>query len=338
MGIITAALGGAGEGLEKGSNLTGGLYLKSTLDAEHQRLAQEAQATREERNIRLTKQLEAANEAAKPIAPGYTVHGQNGQPDYQAPAAPEKSLTPEQSDLLKAEAEYYRSHGQAVLKAANSKEPKPTLPKLTPIKDETGNTVGVLDENSGAFGVPTPGVPAQEAVSHWLKFWQADEPAKAAVPPGLQWFNAARQPIAGIHVYYPEMQKRVPAETGTPVSAPAAATDPLGLRASLPKVTPAAAMPAASPAARAAPAASVAQPAPVVAETGSGATVDAAKQKLSAAVSKLQSYGLRQQRADPKGFALAQQARDAAQREYDSVLAQYQNELGPVGAARFRPR
>lgn len=226
-GIITSALGGAGEGLEKGTNLAGGLYLKGNIEQETQRLAQDAQAEREQRNIRLTKTLERENEAAKPrIVPAGATERVPGQPDFQAPAAPEKNLSPEAIDLLKAQAEWYRKHGQAVLQ---DKQQKPTLPKIVPLKDEQGNTIAVLDENSGAYGVPTPGTPAQEAIGHWFR---PDEPAKAAVPPGLQWYNAARQPIAGIHTYYPEMMSRVPASPAGPAAQPALA-DPLGLRKSL---------------------------------------------------------------------------------------------------------
>lgn len=239
MGLISAALGGAGEGLQKGANIGGTLAIRGNIEAEHQRLAQEAQAAREERNLRLTAQLAQEKEASQPrvVPAGSTLHTP-GSPDFTAPT----KETPEQAQERLAREKYYtafanrlNADAEATRRGDKAKQEKPTLPKITPIKDDTGNTVGVLDENSGAFGVPTPGTPAQDAVSHWFK---PDEPAKAAVPPGLQWFNAARQPIAGLHVYYPDMLKRQPSGTGAPATAPSATPDPLGLRAALPKSAP----------------------------------------------------------------------------------------------------
>jgi hypothetical protein len=226
MGLITAALGGAGEGLEKGSNLAGGLYLKSTLEADRERLAEEAKSQREERNLRLASSLKREEEAAQPriIPAGSTVQRQ-GQPDFQAPAAPEKALTPEQIDKLKAEAEYLRAHA-AQARAASGKEGKATMPKLIATeKDDQGNPIQWLDQNTGAIGNRVAGSPAIPPVSHWFS---ANEPGKAAIPSGINWTDAAGQPLPGLHVYYPDMTKRGVGEgaPGAPVAAPTAATRP----------------------------------------------------------------------------------------------------------------
>jgi hypothetical protein len=230
MGLITAALGGAGEGLEKGSNLAGGLYLKSTLEADRERLAEEAKSQREERNLRLASSLKREEEAAQPriIPAGSTVQRQ-GQPDFQAPAAPEKALTPEQIDKLKAEAEELRARSR-YYNRDQGKTPKETMPKLIATeKDDQGNPIQWLDQNTGAIGNRVSGSPAVPPVSHWFS---ANEPGKAAIPSGINWTDASGQPLPGLHVYYPDMMNRGVGEgaPGAP-AAPKALPDPLGLRA-----------------------------------------------------------------------------------------------------------
>jgi hypothetical protein len=181
MGLITAALGGAGEGLEKGSNLAGGLYLKSTLEADRERLAEEAKSQREERNLRLASSLKREEEAAQPriIPAGSTVQRQ-GQPDFQAPAAPEKALTPEQTDKLKAEAEWLRAHAAQARAAGTAKEPKPTFPKLMKANDE-----GVfIDQNTNALGTLVPAVPGTPAEHNWIF---PDKPEIQGKPTSMVW-------------------------------------------------------------------------------------------------------------------------------------------------------
>jgi hypothetical protein len=226
MGLITAALGGAGEGLEKGANLTGNLYLKGTIDAEHQRMLQEATAEREARNIALTgaqtRQTQA--EARRIIPAGATEKGPNGE-TFQAPAAPEKALTPEQIDKLKAEAEELRARSR-YYNRDQGKTPKETMPKLIATeKDDQGNPIQWLDQNTGAIGNRVSGSPAVPPVSHWFS---ANEPGKAAIPSGINWTDASGQPLPGLHVYYPDMMNRGVGEgaPGAPVAAPTAATRP----------------------------------------------------------------------------------------------------------------
>jgi hypothetical protein len=100
-----------GEGLEKGANLAGGMYLKGTIDAEHQRMLQEATAEREARNIALTGTEARKTEAAKGtvVAPGSTLH-REGQTDFQAPDTkhPQELL-----DFWKSEAEKNRAMARA---------------------------------------------------------------------------------------------------------------------------------------------------------------------------------------------------------------------------------
>jgi hypothetical protein len=222
MGLITAALGGAGEGLEKGSNLAGGLYLKSTLEADRERLAEEAKSQREERNLRLASTLKREEEAAQPriIPAGSTVQRQ-GQQDFQAPAAPEKALTQEQSDLLKAQAEELRARGK-YYDRNNGKEPKPTIPKLViTAKDDQGNPTEWFDENTRATGTRMPGSPAVPPVSHWFS---ADEPGKAAVPSGIQWHDPYGRPIPSLELLYSDKGKAGEGAPGSPVASPQAPT------------------------------------------------------------------------------------------------------------------
>ena len=327
MGLLTSALGGAGEGLEKGSNLAGGLYIKGSIEAEHQRLAQEAQAEREARNIQLTAEQARQTAAAAPrVIPAGATERVPGGEDYTAPT----KETPEQAQERVARQGYlaalknrYDAEAEAIrngerYKAQEEKEPKKNLIK-SEIDDGQGGKIPVfIDPATREVGVMYPGTPGKEAVTHWYK---PDEPAVPARGPSMQWYTESGMPVA----------------PGTPGAAPAATA---------PSTRP----PLSSFLARSAtqtPAATRTQrvsmdtqpPAPSAPiEAGNGPAVDLAKQKLSAATAKLQSYGLRQRQADPQGFAAAQQAKDFAQREYDSALAQYQNELGPVGAARFRPR
>lgn len=222
--ILANATAGGVEGAGEGVAKEGELAWKD----EHERMKQEATATREARNIVLTGEQHRLTERDKPrtLAAGSTERRQ-GEPDFQAP---EKPLSEEEKAVMRAHANYYNS----AARAASTKEPKATLPKIVPLKDEQGNVIAVLDENTGAVGTPSPGAPAKEAVSHWFS---ANEPAKPAVPAGLTWVGPDKQPIQGIHVYYPDMIKRGVGENAAaaPGGAPQATPDPLGLRASLPK-------------------------------------------------------------------------------------------------------
>jgi hypothetical protein len=316
-----------GEGLEKGANLAGGMYLKGTIDAEHQRMLQEATAEREARNIALTGTEARKTEAAKGtvVAPGSTLH-REGQTDFQAPDTkhPQELL-----DFWKSEAEKNRAMARASDRKPD-KEAKPTFPKLMKA-GEDGQTF--IDQNTNAVGTIVPPVAGSPAEHNWIF---PNKPAVQGKPAGMMWS------VGGEVLNDREYNQRFYGDAnkvsgrggnGEAPGAPAAVTGTSKPSLNSVLFPNQSATPARADAAAGRP--PVAQATP---EAGSGPLADAAKQKLAAANIKLQSYGLRQQRADPQGFVAAQQARDAAQREYDSALAQYQGELGPLGAARFRPR
>lgn len=234
-GLIADALLGGAAGTGEGMATAGTIGYKAEVANQHAKLLNELTAAREARNIALTGEQHRLTERDKPrtIQAGATERRQ-GEADFQAP---EKPLSDEEKRLKTAEALSKEAYARYLdrEKDRSAKESKPTLPKIIAIKDAEGNVVGALDEHSGAFGTPTPGAPAKEAVSHWFS---ADEPAKPAVPPGLRWSNAAGQPIQGLHVYYPEMSGRMSAGGGAPSAPAAPSPDPLGLRSSLPKRQP----------------------------------------------------------------------------------------------------
>lgn len=220
---VAGGLEGAGEGVAK----EGELAWKD----EHERMKQEATAMREERNIALQGGEARKTEATKPVhvAPGATVQ-RPGQPDFTASI----KMTDEERAGHAAYARRQNAEADSIIRGDKAKNTKPTLPKIVPLKDEMGNVIAVLDENTGAVGTPRPGAPAKDAISHWFS---ANEPAKPAVPAGLDWVGPDRQPIAGIHQFYPDMVKRGVGAQGAAPTAPAQ-SDPLGLRASLPKAMP----------------------------------------------------------------------------------------------------
>jgi hypothetical protein len=249
-GIIGNALLGGVEGFGEGTAKEGEINLRDYNAQNHERLKQQLEADRSARDIALKAEADRALEKQKGhvVSPGATLKIE-GAPDF---TAPEKQKTVEERNLLTAQAEEANARARWLdrEKDKTGKEPKPTMPKLFPIKDAEGNVVGVFDENSGSFGTPTPGTPAKESITHWFS---KDEPAKPAVPAGLSWVDAAKRPIEGIHVFYPDMLGRgvgtAAGGSGAAGAQPIAAPDPLGLRASLPKKdqAPAAPAPAAQP-------------------------------------------------------------------------------------------
>ena len=68
-------------------------------------------------------------------------------------------------------------------------------------------------------------------------------------------------------------------------------------------------------------------------EPAEGKALDAAKQALAEAKAKLNSYGLRQRQADPKGFESAQAAVAAAKAAADEAMKKYQSKVGQSSAA-----
>lgn len=336
-GLVSSVLGGAGAGLAQGANLAGGLYLKGQIDAEHQRMAQEAQAAREERNIRLTGEQARQTQSERPevIPAGATVK-RPGQPDYTAPI----KESPADTEEKKARAAYLNAYAgyfnRDKPKAEGDGTGKPTLPHVI-VKDDGQGGQYLFDENSSAIGTIIPGSPATEPVSHWFK---PDEPGKAAQPNNIVWRSPTGDVLqGGLVSLYPDLIKRTPAvdEQGGAQPGPAAAPakrPPLTsfFSGSQPGSQPA---PQAQP--RAAAPASAAPAAPAqAAESPTAQAVDAARTKLSAAKTKLHSYGLMQRNRDQQGFAAAQKAADDAQRELEAAMAAYQSELGPVGAATYR--
>lgn len=176
----------------------------------------------------------------------------------------------------------------------------------------------------------------------------AKEGAQPAVPPGMDWYDGAGQRVAGPHVRYPDMVRRGAGGEETAPAAPTqpAGRPPMSAlfgvgsaQAAPAKAT----APAAAPAATQPPAAAPASPqaTPQSAPTdASGSAFDSARSKLSTAKTALQSFGLVQRRRDPHGYAMAQQAVDEAQRELQASKAQYEKDLGPIGgatAAAVRP-
>lgn len=141
-------------------------------------------------------QRKIAEEAAKPMSPGSTVRGQNGQPDFTAPVL----LTPEQRDYWEERAKYYKMLGEAGPKG--EKEP---LPKVIPMKDDQGNIIGMLDENSGAIGTPVPPTPGKPAVSHWIG---KDEPAVPGKSADLAWTHNGKPLPNGLADLYPKIGAR----------------------------------------------------------------------------------------------------------------------------------
>lgn len=319
MGLISGALIGGAEGFGTGLAKAGELEHKD----EHERMKEQAQAIREERNIRLTGEQTRQTQAAKPeIIPAGSTIQRPGQPDLQAP---EKPQSEEEKAVMRAHANYYN----AAARAATAKEPKATLPKVI-VKDDGQGNAFLFDENSGAVGTVIPGAAAKEAVSHWFS---QNEPGKSAQPNNIIWKGPSGDVLPnGLVSFYPDLQKRTPAGTGAPASAQPGARP--SLASFMPGTQAAPAAPAQAPSR--APAAT--QPAAQVTAQpqgpASGNAVDAARTKLSAAQQTLQSYGLMQQRRDPQGYAAAQQAVAAAKQDLDASMSQYQNDLGPVGAAK----
>lgn len=304
-GLLSGAMIGAAEGL--GSGLSEGSKL--SWKDEHERMREQATAAREERNIALKGEADRALEQQKGhvVAPGSTLM-RAGQPDFQAPAAPEKALTEEDRRLKTAEALSKEAYARYLdrEKDKTTKEPKPTLPKFVQMKDEQGNVIGLVDEHSGALGVPTPGQPAQEGSAPWYTLGMGTKtggkPAQAA---NIQWSLNGQALPNGLTPMYPDMVNRGVGEGSGAPSAPASLPDPLGLRSSLPRVAP-----APKPAGIIAPAVQSPAPLPVsqFLTQQRGRFLFNAGPRSSAAAKQLNG----------RGFSSAQEAQDA----YDALLNQ----------------
>lgn len=303
MGIIADALIGGLGGLGSGEAEGAKMQYASDLQKEHDQI----KADREERNIRLHGEQARQTQSEKPelVSPGATLK-RPGQPDFQAPAAPEKALTPEDSALKKAEAAAKNAYARYLDREGKDKTTKPTQPKFVQLKDETGNVIGLVDEHSGALGVPTPAQTAEPGSAPWYTFGMGTKtggkPAQAA---NIQWSLNGQALPNGLAPMYPDMVNRgVGAGSGAP-TAPAALPDPLGLRASLPK-----AAPAPKPAGIIAPAVQAPAPLPVsqFLTQQRGRFIFNAGPRASAAAKQLNG----------RGFGSAQEAQDA----YDALLDQ----------------
>jgi hypothetical protein len=372
-GILGMALARSVEGLGQAGEAVGLQAQKQLGELDLDKERQAAIAAREETLARLQSSLkmETAQPLADIETAGKIKVAQNtprlvpegvtermpGVSDFTAPktAVPEApgqvELRAAQSKNYEALTKRWNAEADAISEGLKyGKAQKPVMPKISVEKDADGNPY-MVDQNTGAIGVIRPGAPAKPEVGHWFS---ANEPATPAGAPRVDW-NLNGQPLAnGLSDAYPEIAGKlrgaVPA-AGSAGAPPAAAIERLKANADNPKArtdfdavfgagkadailnaptaTPAAPKTPARPAALVTP--RMAQPAQP--DIPAGTDVDAARNAVSAARAKLQTYGTLKAKQDPAGFEQAKRDLEDAQGKADQALQAYQQALSaPTGA------
>jgi hypothetical protein len=184
-GIIGDALLGGLAGVGAGGFEGARVEQRADIDAQRERLHQQLAGEREERNARLASQFRTEEEKRKGtvVSPGSTLK-REGQPDYQAPAAPEKALTEEDADLKRAQAEELRARQRFYDRdrGKTEKEPKPIFPKL--VKSEQDGVTSWIDQNTGAVGTINAAVEGKPAEKNWIF---PNKPAVSGKPASMTW-------------------------------------------------------------------------------------------------------------------------------------------------------
>jgi hypothetical protein len=302
--ILANAAAGGVEGGGEGAAKEGELAIKAYSLENHERVKQQLEGEREQRNLALK--------------------GEQERP------------------LREAHGRYFNALADSVDRGERAKGVKPTFPHLIKSQSADGSEAWMDQNVPGAIGTIVPAVEGKPEEKNWIF---PNKPAVAGKPANMMWsvdgvtmdsgeyrrrFYGDANPVSGrgndatAATPTPQSSGRPPLTSFFPSAqaAPARAPAQPGAQAN--------AQPQAQPAAQAAAQPGTPAPAPV---DQTGGAVDAARAKLSAAQAGLQRFGLMQQKRDPQGYAAAQQAVAAARQDLDTSMSQYQNELGPVGAA-----
>jgi hypothetical protein len=331
MGLIASAMGGAGEGLMNAGKQLGDYAEKSNLQAEAAEIQRMRDVTlaglkKGEITAEANAKVDVATRSPRTLPAGAS-EVQDGK---VVVTAPEKPHPPELLKYYEANANKLNADADAIRNGEKYRQKageKPRLPNIKVEKNDQTGEVYNIDQNSGAIGTIVPSKPAEPGKSHWFS---ADEPGKSAQPANIVWrLPDGRVLQNGLADLYPDISARTPEGAGAPAVAPSGGRPPL---ASFMKTAAPASAPAPSAPAPAAPM----QP-KTIPDIPGGADVDTARARLSAARSKVQSYGLIQQKRDPDGFEAAKRELAEAQGAVNSAMDTYQRGVEP-GAARFRTK
>lgn len=298
--ILANAAAGGVEGAGEGAAKEGELAAKAYSLENHERVKQQLEGEREQRNLALK--------------------GEQERP------------------LREAHGRYFNALADSVDRGERAKGVKPTFPHLIKSQSADGSEAWMDQNVPGAIGTIVPAVEGKPEEKNWIfpnkpaiagkpanMMWSVDGVTMDSGEYRRRFYGDAN-PVSG-------RGSDATAATPTPQSSgrpPLTSFFPSAQAApQAPARAPAQAN--AQPATQSTPSAAQAPAQPQ--ESQSAGAVDTARAKLSAAQAGLQRFGLMQQKRDPQGYAAAQQAVAAARQDLDTSMVQYQSELGPVGAA-----